>query len=156
VLTTLLGLCAVTRLGDVDDAEPSHIRSRVSHREFPHAPRPSTVVLPHGRADIPPAAPGACPTDVPTEGRHAGAVGRADTRRRAPSEEDPMYTCSICHFDGYALDDVAVPHRDGRTCICLGCHGRLTGSALRMPKDLRRQVMALLATLDVPASGGPR
>ena len=57
-----------------------------------------------------------------------------------------MYTCQLCRFDTH-LDDVALPRGDA-ACVCLACYGRATGSALRMPKDLRRQLQAALAAAD--------
>jgi len=56
-----------------------------------------------------------------------------------------MFTCLICHFDT-ELDDVAVPGADGR-CICLRCFARETGTAKRMPKSLRGELLATLAAV---------
>lgn len=53
-----------------------------------------------------------------------------------------METCRICHFDS-TLDDIAVQSATGRA-ICLGCYGRMTGTAKRLPRWLRRQVEACL------------
>lgn len=58
-----------------------------------------------------------------------------------------MRTCTICHFEA-ELDDVAVS-MTGDRCICLRCFGRETGSAVPMPKALRREISAALATADV-------
>jgi hypothetical protein len=56
-----------------------------------------------------------------------------------------MPTCSICHFET-ELDDVEV--RQGLDqCICLRCFARETDGGRPMPKDLRRQVIAVLAQL---------
>ncbi len=54
-----------------------------------------------------------------------------------------MFTCRICRFDA-ELDDVAVPGA-GPRCICVRCFARETGTAKRMPKGLRGQVVATLA-----------
>ena len=51
-------------------------------------------------------------------------------------------TCVICHFET-ELDDV-VAHSSGR-CVCLRCYGRETGTERQMPKQLRRELSALLA-----------
>lgn len=53
-------------------------------------------------------------------------------------------TCSICRFET-ELDDVVT--RTAKGCICLRCFGRETGSAVVMPKPLRREVIAALAEL---------
>jgi hypothetical protein len=58
-----------------------------------------------------------------------------------------MQTCTICHFQT-ELDDVVVSLAGGR-CICLRCFGRETESHLPMPKGLRREIIATLATADV-------
>jgi hypothetical protein len=55
-----------------------------------------------------------------------------------------MLTCSLCHFET-ELDDVQI--RLGQysvRCICLRCFARETGSGRPVPRDLRRQVVALL------------
>jgi len=57
-----------------------------------------------------------------------------------------MYTCAICHF-ATELDDVVALTTPGH-CICLRCYHRETESTLPMPKELRRQVIAALATLE--------
>jgi hypothetical protein len=56
-----------------------------------------------------------------------------------------MQTCRICHFE-IEMDDVVLTQADGR-CICLACYGRATGTGLRMPKLLRRELSAALATV---------
>ena len=58
-----------------------------------------------------------------------------------------MLTCTLCHF-ATELDDAAVSLRDAR-CICLSCFGRETGSSRRMPKGLRRQLIAVLGEIGV-------
>ncbi len=57
-----------------------------------------------------------------------------------------MLRCTLCHFD-CPLDDVVVMRGD-RACICLSCFLRETGTEKRMPKPLRRQLIAALAELD--------
>jgi recombinational DNA repair protein (RecF pathway) len=57
-----------------------------------------------------------------------------------------MYRCTLCHFDA-PLDDAAVLRADG-SCICLRCYGRETETGKRMPKALRRQLIAVLAELE--------
>lgn len=52
-------------------------------------------------------------------------------------------TCIICHFET-ELDDVVVPG-GARSCVCLRCYSRETGSARRMSKQLRRDLIATLA-----------
>jgi hypothetical protein len=54
-------------------------------------------------------------------------------------------TCTICCFDT-ELDDVAVAC-GARTCICLRCFARETGSEVIMPKDLRHDLIAALSAL---------
>ena len=54
-----------------------------------------------------------------------------------------MYTCQLCRFEVH-LDDVALRRGDAG-CVCLGCFGRETGTARRMPKTLRRDLIAALA-----------
>ncbi len=57
-----------------------------------------------------------------------------------------MPTCTICHFET-ELDDVAVATATGY-CICLRCFTRETDTERPMPKALRREIIAALATLD--------
>ena len=57
-----------------------------------------------------------------------------------------MSICRICRFET-ELDDVVV-RGGGGGCICLRCYGRETGSARPMPKALRRDLQAALATLE--------
>ena len=59
-----------------------------------------------------------------------------------------MYTCQLCRFEA-TLDDVALRRGDA-ACVCLACYGRATGSALPMPKALRRHLARALAALDTP------
>jgi hypothetical protein len=56
-----------------------------------------------------------------------------------------MYTCTICHFPT-ELDDVVVATAAGQ-CVCPRCYGRETGSALSMPKGLRRDIVEALSAL---------
>jgi hypothetical protein len=60
-----------------------------------------------------------------------------------------MYTCQLCRFETH-LDDVALRRGDAG-CICLACYGRETDSARRMPKALRRDLVAALAAVDAAA-----
>ena len=55
-----------------------------------------------------------------------------------------MFICRICRFET-ELDDVVVAGMGGG-CICLRCYGRETGGARPMPKALRRELSAALAT----------
>ena len=57
-----------------------------------------------------------------------------------------MVMCMLCQFEA-PLDDAAVLRADG-CCICLRCYGRETETSLRMPKLLRRQLIAALAELE--------
>jgi hypothetical protein len=60
-----------------------------------------------------------------------------------------MWTCTICRF-ATELDDVVV--RTGpATGVCLGCFHRQTGTTMRMPKALRRELLGVLAVVDTPA-----
>ena len=59
-----------------------------------------------------------------------------------------MISCTICRF-AQELDDVAVAHADGLACICLNCYARETDTARPMPKALRRELIAVLVTVDV-------
>jgi len=54
-----------------------------------------------------------------------------------------MYTCQLCRSETH-LDDVAL-RRGADGCICLACYGRETGTTRRMPKALRRDLIAALA-----------
>ena len=58
-----------------------------------------------------------------------------------------MATCTICRYET-ELDDVVLGGRTGR-CVCLRCYGRETESGRPMPKALRRELSAVLATLEV-------
>jgi hypothetical protein len=55
-----------------------------------------------------------------------------------------MWTCIICRF-ATVLDDAVVATERG-TCVCLRCFNRETDGARPMPKALRRQLTAVLAT----------
>ena len=57
-----------------------------------------------------------------------------------------MWTCRICHFET-DLDDVVAAFASG-ACICLRCFDRETGSALRMPKALRRELLSALTAVE--------
>ena len=61
-----------------------------------------------------------------------------------------MRTCRICRFDT-ELDDIVLALPSG-ACVCLRCYGRETGSALPMPKSLRRDVIVALANFEVSTS----
>ena len=54
-----------------------------------------------------------------------------------------MYHCQLCRFE-VCLDDVAL-RRGDTGCVCLGCFTREAGTARRMPKALRRDLLAALA-----------
>jgi hypothetical protein len=55
-----------------------------------------------------------------------------------------MWTCIICRF-ATELDDAVVTTERG-TCVCLRCFNRETGGDRPMPKALRREIAAVLAT----------
>ena len=57
-----------------------------------------------------------------------------------------MFTCTLCRFET-ELDDVAIT-MTGDRCVCLRCFGRETGSAVPMPKPLRRALSAALAAVE--------
>ncbi len=61
-----------------------------------------------------------------------------------------MHLCTLCRFET-ELDDVVTATTPGH-CICLRCFGRETGSARPMSKELHRELSALLAGLETPAS----
>ena len=61
-----------------------------------------------------------------------------------------MIPCIICRFD-HELDDVAVMAGAGDHCVCIRCFLRETGTAKPMPRDLRQQLTAILAEIDVAA-----
>jgi len=54
-----------------------------------------------------------------------------------------MFHCQLCRFEVY-LDDVAL-RRGEDGCVCLACFTRETGTARRMPKALRRELIEALA-----------
>jgi hypothetical protein len=58
-----------------------------------------------------------------------------------------MTTCILCRFEVPA-DDAVVPTASGR-CICLGCFTREVGSCRPMPRQLRRQISAVLVAAEV-------
>jgi len=57
-----------------------------------------------------------------------------------------MTNCILCRFET-ELDDVAQARASGR-CVCLRCYGRVTGAERPMPRDLRRQLIAVLAAVE--------
>ena len=57
-----------------------------------------------------------------------------------------MRTCTICRFET-ELDDVVLTLA-GEHCVCLRCFTRETGGERPMPKSLRREVVAALATFE--------
>jgi hypothetical protein len=61
-----------------------------------------------------------------------------------------MRTCRICRFET-ELDDIVLALPSG-ACVCLRCYERETQSARPMPKTLRRDVDAVLASLEVSRS----
>ncbi len=61
-----------------------------------------------------------------------------------------MEPCRVCHFQPVP-DDVAVQGSDG-LIVCLACYGDLTETRIVMPKELRRDLEALLAELPVGPS----
>jgi hypothetical protein len=58
-----------------------------------------------------------------------------------------MSTCIICRFET-ELDDVVIGGSAGRA-VCLRCYARETGTARPMPKALRRDLIATLATVEL-------
>jgi hypothetical protein len=56
-----------------------------------------------------------------------------------------MDTCTICQFE-MTLDDTAIESKAGRP-ICLNCYGRLSDTALPMPRRLRDELEACLDSL---------
>ena len=58
-----------------------------------------------------------------------------------------MATCSICRSET-ELEDVVLGGRTGR-CVCLRCFDRETDSARLMSKALRRELIAILADVEV-------
>ncbi len=61
-----------------------------------------------------------------------------------------MQPCRVCHFEPVP-DDVAVQGTDGFV-VCLACYGDLTETRLLLPKELRRELEAILA--DLPLGSG--
>ena len=61
-----------------------------------------------------------------------------------------MFICTICRFAN-ELDDVAVMKSGGERCICVRCFARETDNAAPMSKELRRQIIEVLAQIDVAA-----
>jgi hypothetical protein len=58
-------------------------------------------------------------------------------------QEKKMYRCVICRFT-VEFDDSVAPTPTGG-CVCVRCFARETDSSLPMPKELRRDVIAVLA-----------
>ena len=58
-----------------------------------------------------------------------------------------MRICRICRFET-VLDDVVLSYANGQ-CICLRCYERETGSAMPMPKELRRDITEALNAIRV-------
>ena len=57
-----------------------------------------------------------------------------------------MITCTICRFE--VVEDDVVIHFGQAQCICLACYLRETGNSQRMPKWLRREIVATLAAVE--------
>jgi hypothetical protein len=57
-----------------------------------------------------------------------------------------MLRCILCAFDT-EFDDAVVQSSNGR-CICLRCYTRETRSQKPMTKQLRRDLVATLATIE--------
>lgn len=55
-------------------------------------------------------------------------------------------TCVVCHSPAEA-DDVALQHGDGRG-VCIRCYHRHTDSTKPMPKELRRELQSILASVE--------
>jgi hypothetical protein len=72
---------------------------------------------------------------------------RALSRQRRQKGAITMLLCILCHFEE-PLDDAVLTWPDG-ACLCLRCFGRETNSSRRMPKKLRRELIATLAELEV-------
>jgi len=85
------------------------------------------------------------PADAAQSFLHA-RLGQPDTRAPAPAGAIAMAHCIICHFET-VLDDVAL-QRDGKSCVCLGCYARQTGSTRPMPATLRRTLAAVMVELE--------
>jgi hypothetical protein len=61
-----------------------------------------------------------------------------------------MWTCVICRFE-VELDDAVAP-TESHHCVCVRCYARETETALATPKELRRELSALLAVVDAVQS----
>jgi hypothetical protein len=59
--------------------------------------------------------------------------------------DDAMTICRICRFET-EIDDVAL--QGAGTCVCVRCYARETGNVVRMPKNLRREIIAALTALE--------
>ena len=62
-----------------------------------------------------------------------------------------MFSCIICRF-AVPLDDVELRRGDAGLCVCVRCYATETDSYAPMPKDLRRDVSALVDTLSTAGS----
>ena len=56
-----------------------------------------------------------------------------------------MYTCRICRFD-FLSDDMAVG-TEGNGLVCLACYTRETDTHKTMPKPLRKEIEATIASI---------
>jgi hypothetical protein len=54
-----------------------------------------------------------------------------------------MFRCTICRWD-VELDDVEIRGINGG-CICVRCYGRLVENERRMPKELRKELISVMA-----------
>ena len=61
-------------------------------------------------------------------------------------EGTTMRTCALCRFET-EVDDIVVIGPGGR-CVCLRCYQRETDSALAMPQDLKKDLIAALAAVE--------
>ena len=57
-----------------------------------------------------------------------------------------MATCTICRFET-ELDEVVISHSGGQ-CICLRCFARETRNDRSMPRALRRELLAVLHSVE--------
>jgi len=57
-----------------------------------------------------------------------------------------MFTCRLCLFQ-FVLDDCMTIFVSKQACICITCFNRETENRKPMPKELRREMEAVLATL---------
>jgi hypothetical protein len=63
-----------------------------------------------------------------------------------------MCTCELCHF-AVELDDIALKRASGQ-CVCLRCYLREAEVDRPLPKALRRDIEACLATLPATVQAG--